>query len=416
MFTARCVQIAFAVALGLIGWVAHAQEWTRFRGPNGTGLGLATNLPAQWTDADYRWKVKLPGAGHSSPVLWGDRLFVTGANATADQFVLVCLNAANGAELWRRAFPLPAYHTHANNTLATATPATDERHVYVSRVAGSDLLLTALNHDGSPAWEFNLGAIRTEHGQGHSPIVHAGRVILAKDHDQPGRIVALDAATGRLIWETPRRAGHADYSTPCVVPANDGADWLIFNTREDGVAAVDAATGKVAWQAPGVLSLRSVSSPVAVAGLLISSCGSGGGGNYVVALRPPAQPNEKPTIAWQIRKSAPYVPTTLALGERLFLWSEGGIVTCVRAATGEPVWQERVGGNYFSSPVCADGKLFNLSTTGEVVVVAASDKYALLGRNALGEGGHATPAVARGCLFVRTLNQLVCIGPRLAAP
>ena len=416
MFTARCVQIAFAVALGLIGWVAHAQEWTRFRGPNGTGLGLATNLPAQWTDADYRWKVKLPGAGHSSPVLWGDRLFVTGADAAADQFVLVCLNADTGQQVWQRDFPLPAYHIHANNTLATATPATDENHVYVSRVAGKDLLLTALNHDGSPAWEFNLGPIRTEHGQGHSPIVHAGRVILAKDHDLPGRIVALDAATGRLLWETPRRGGHADYSTPCVVPAKAGAEWLIFNTREDGIAAVDAATGKVAWQAPGVLSLRSVSSPVAVAGLLISSCGSGAGGNYVVALRPPAQPGEKPAIAWQIRKSAPYVPTSLALGELLFLWSEGGIVTCVRAATGEAVWQERVGGNYFSSPVCADGKLINLSTTGEVVVLAASDKYTLLGRNALGEGGHATPAVARGCLFVRTLNHLVCVGPRPATP
>ncbi len=416
MFAARTTLIGFAALLGLISPRVHAQEWTRFRGPNGTGFGLATNLPAHWTDADYRWKVRLPGAGHSSPVLWGDRLFVTGAVPATDQFVLVCLNADTGKQLWRRDFPLPAYTTHANNTLATATPATDQTHVYVSRVEGGDLRLTALNHDGSPAWEYDLGTIRTEHGQGHSPIVHAGRVILSKDHDLPGRIVALEAATGRLIWETPRRAGHADYSTPCVVAAKDGADWLIFNTREDGIAAVDAATGRVAWQAPGLLRLRSVSSPVSVAGLLIGSCGSGGGGNYVVALRPPARPGEVPAVAWQIRKSAPYVPTSLALGGLLFLWSEGGIVTCVRAATGEAVWQERVGGNYFSSPVCADGKLINLSTTGEVVVLAAGDSYELLGRNALDEGGHATPAVARGSLFVRTMNHLVSVGPRAATP
>jgi outer membrane protein assembly factor BamB len=397
---------------GALGTRALAQEWTRFRGPNGTGLGLATNLPARWAEADLRWKATLPGAGHSSPVLWGETVFVTGADVNADKLVVAALDTTDGHLRWRRDFPVANPPLHRNNSFATATPAVDERRLFVPRDEDGDLVLTALTHaNGSPAWEFNAGELVTEHGLGHSPIVHDGRVILAHDHDEAGRIVALDAATGRLLWETPRRPGRADYSVPALSEATGRDAWLIFNSQEDGICAVHPADGRVVWRSPPVLTMRSVSSPIAAAGLLFSSCGSGGGGNYVVALRPPTAPGSLPTIAYQVRKSAPYVPTPLALGELLFLWSDGGIVTCVRAASGAQLWQERVGGNYFGSPICADGKLINLSTTGEVVVLAAGEKYELLGRNALGEGGHATPAVAHGCLFIRTLGHLVCVGP-----
>ena len=128
-----------------------------------------------------------------------------------------------------------------------------------------------------------------------------------------------------------------------------------------------------------------------------------------MALRPPARVGEKPALAYEVRRSAPYVPTPLALGPLVFLWSDAGVVTCVRAETGEAVWQERVGGNFFSSPVCADGKLINVSTSGEVVVLAAGDKYELLGRTPLGEMSHATPAIALGRLFIRTLQHVVCV-------
>jgi outer membrane protein assembly factor BamB len=185
---------------------------------------------------------------------------------------------------------------------------------------------------------------------------------------------------------------------------------MVFNSQEDGVAALDPQDGHRAWQLDRVLDKRSVSSPVIAGGIVTASCGSGAGGNYVVALRPPQSPGAAPTVAYEIRRSAPYVPTPLALGDLLFLWSDGGIVTCVDAATGREHWQQRVRGNYFSSPVCADGKLYGVSTTGEVVVLAASKEFKELGRSALGETSHATPAIAGGRIYFRSLSQLLVVG------
>lgn len=393
----------------LVSATVGAQEWSRFRGSNGTGVGLATNLPSRWVERDLRWKAPLEGPGHSSPVLWGTRLFVTAADEGRGHFSVVCLDADDGRRLWQRDFPVPHYTLHRNNTLATSTPATDVERVYVPRVEGRTLVLTALTHGGEPAWEFPAGRFTTEHGLGLSPIVHEGRVVFSKDHDEAGQIFALDPATGRRLWETPRSAGRADYSVPFVFRAQNGPEWLIFNTQEDGISAVEAATGKLAWRSDQVLRMRSVSSPIAAAGLLFSSCGSGGGGNYLVALRPPARPGAKPEVAYEVRRSAPYVPTPLSLGALAFLWSDAGVVTCVRAETGETVWQERVGGNYFSSPVSADGKLINVSTTGEVVVLGVGDQFVLLGRTPLGEASHATPAIALGRVFFRTLEHVICV-------
>jgi outer membrane protein assembly factor BamB len=400
----------------LLALTARAQEWPRFRGPNGTGLGSATNLPMHWTATDYQWQLRLPGAGHSSPVLWGARLFVTCADAATGQWRLVCVDSTRGTVAWQKAFPLPVHSLHRNNTFATATAAVDAQRVYVPRIEGKELRVLALAHDGTPAWEFNAGPFQTEHGLAHSPIRQGNLLIFAADHDLAGRIVALDAASGRLVWERPRSAGRADYSTPCLFRPEGGAPVLIFNTLDDGVSAVDPASGRSVWSAERLLSLRSVSSPVSADGLLISSCGSGGGGNYVVALRPPAQPGAKPAAAYEVRKSAPYVPTPLAVGPLLFLWSDGGIVTCLESATGKTFWQERVGGNYFSSPVCTDGKLYGVSAAGEVVVLAAAREFQELGRGALGEPAEATPAIANGRIYFRTLNRLLCLGPKRDRP
>ena len=408
----KCCLVWLVLGATLVAGPAQSQEWTRFRGPNGTGLGNATNLPARWTAADYQWKLRLPGSGHSSPVLWGERLFVTCADAAAGRWRLVCVNAAHGSVAWQKDFPLPSHALHRNNTYATATAAVDDQRVYVPRLDGKELHLLALTHTGTPAWEFNAGPFQTEHGLAHSPIRQGNLLIVADDHDLAGRILALDAASGRLVWEVPRSAGRADYSTPCLYQPEGAAPVLIFNTGEDGVSAVDPKNGELVWSAARPLSLRSISSPVIAGGLLFSSCGSGGGGNYVVALRPPAQPGGKAEVAYELRKSAPYVPTPLALGPLLFLWSDGGIVTCAESATGKTLWQERVGGDYLSSPVCADGKLYGVSVTGEVVVLAADRQFQELGRSSLGAPAEATPAVANGHLYFRSLNELLSLGPK----
>jgi len=408
----RPLALAALLALGLlnIAPLSQTQEWTRFRGPNGSGLSTATPLPTQWTAADYNWRIKLPGAGHASPVLWGQHVYVTAADPAGGQLELLAIQATNGAVAWTRAFPQVRYSTHRNNSLASATPAVDAAHVYLPRQDGRNYYLTALDHAGRQVWELPLGTATTEHGSGHSPVVHRDLVILAVDHDTTGRILAVDTTTGALRWEVPRRPGRSDYSTPCLFPLSGGAEALVFNTQEDGIAAVDALQGRVLWQVDGVLDKRSVSSPIAAGGLIFSSCGSGGGGNYVVALRPDPIGSQPPEVAYQIRRAAPYVPSPLALGDLLFLWSDSGIVTCAKLASGELVWQERVGGNYFSSPVCANGHLYGTSNTGEVVVLAAAPQFQLLGRSSLGEATHATPAIAGGHLYFRTLTHLASLG------
>jgi outer membrane protein assembly factor BamB len=403
--------IAVALAAEALTASVGAQEWTRFRGPNGGGLGQATNLPTRWSSRQITWQAPLPGVGHSSPVNWGGRLFVTAADRDTDRLSMVCLDAETGQARWQHAFPAPHHVLHRNNTFATSTSATDPQHVYVLRIEAGDMRLSALTHAGRSAWEYNAGRFVTEHGLGTSPIVYDGRVVFAKDHDQVGEIIALEADTGRLLWRTPRRPGRADYSVPCVFQPDRPDARLIFNSQEDGVCAVDPASGRIVWQSGTVLRMRSVSSSIVAEGLLFSSCGSGGGGNYAVALRPPERGGEGPEVAYEMRKSAPYVPTPLALGRLVFMWSDGGIVTCLRAATGEEVWQERVGGNYFSSPVAADGKVFNVSTAGELNVLEAGEQYHFLGRTPLGEPCHATPAIVRGRLYVRTLSRVFCLGP-----
>jgi len=222
--------------------------------------------------------------------------------------------------------------------------------------------------------------------------------------------VAVDAKTGSTVWQTPRTSAVVAYSTPCVYePRNDQAA-VIFNSQAHGIYAVDPDTGKVLWEFDKAFDKRSVSSPIVAGDIVYGSCGSGGGGNFVTAVKAGNGRGRKPELAYQLKKSAPYVPTGVAAGELLWLWSDGGIVTCMHAPTGEIRYQERVGGNFFGSPVWIDGRLFCISTSGEIVVVEASDKFNVLHRFSLNETCHTTPAVALGSMFVRTEKHLLSIG------
>jgi outer membrane protein assembly factor BamB len=201
------------------------------------------------------------------------------------------------------------------------------------------------------------------------------------------------------------------YATPCVYEPKNGKAVLIFNSQGNGMYALDPDTGKVAWEYDQAFDKRTVSSPVVSGDLILGSCGSGGGGNLVTAVRPgDEKTGRKPELAYQIKQSAPYVPTCVVVGDLAWLWSDGGIVTCLHAPSGAIRYQERVGGNYFGSPVWVDGRLFCVSTAGELVIVEASEKFNVLHRYALHELCHSTPAVALGRLLVRTEKHLFSIG------
>lgn len=400
------------VALTLVAsaCVASAQDWTRFRGPNGSGVSATKTIPAQWTEKDFRWKQALPGTGHSSPVLWGEKVFVTSCEERSGQFQVLCLNANDGRQLWRKEFPLTTFRKNNLNTFASSTPTVDAERVYVCRTDSAQISLLALDHRGEVTWQRQLGPFKAQHGSGTSPILHDGLVVLANEQDGDSFIVALDARTGETRWQTPREPTEAAYSTPCVFQPKTGRPELVFASGSHGLYALASDTGKVLWDFPAAFDKRSVSSPLIAGELILGSCGSGGGGNYVIAVRPGIAGGTPAGRVYEVRKSAPYVPTSVCVGEWLYLWSDGGIVSRVHAASGEVKWQERVGGNYFGSPVWVDGRLFCVSRNGEVVVVAAGEKFELLARNPLGETTHSTPAVAGGRMFIHTSGHLYCVG------
>lgn len=417
--TLRCL-LALAIA-GLLATSTSAQEWSRFRGPNGSGISDATTIPSTWTEKDINWSVKLPAGGHSSPVLWGKKIFLTGADDedTAQRFVF-CVDADSGKILWNQHFPSKHHTKHAFNSFASATAAADAERVYVVWSTPSQYTFMALDHDGNKVWELDLGPFISQHSCGTSPVVYDDLVVLANDQDEEGGgksfLLAVDAATGEIRWKTERLSTRVAYSTPCIYKGADGRDQMIFNSMSHGMTSIDPRTGKTLWEIAAVegeplLDKRSCSSPVLADGIITASCGSGGGGNYVVAIRPgtPGQLDSAEMI-YKVDRSAPYVCTPLAKDNLLYLWSDGGVVSCLEASTGEVHWRKRVKGDYFGSPVCVDDRLFCVSTDGTVVVLKASKEYELLAENELKELCHSTPAVADGKMFVRTYTHLHSIG------
>ena len=403
--------------LWMVGLIAlgpspgQAQEWTRFRGPNGTGLSDATTIPVTWTEKDYHWKVALPGGGHSSPVLWGDRVFVTSGDAGAPKTILVCLKASDGSTLWTREFPSKHHAMNGLNSYATPTPAVDKDRVYLCWVTPERFSVAALDPDGTEVWRRDLGPFVSQHGHGASPIVFEDLVVLSNDQDGRSFLVALDAATGKTRWLTERRSVKAAYSTPCVFQREGGPPELIFTSMAHGITSVDPQTGKVNWEVGDAFPKRVVASPLVAAGLIFGGCGEGGAGMHVIAIRPdPKSPEAAPKAAYEITERQPYAPTAVAKGDLVFLWGESSTVICIRAATGQEVWREKVGGQFYGSPVCVNGRLYCISTKGEVVVLAAADKYELLARNPLGEPSQATPAVSGGRMYLRTYSHLISVG------
>ncbi|MEX0678492.1 MAG: PQQ-binding-like beta-propeller repeat protein [Pirellulales bacterium] len=407
---ASIVVLLLCSALGP-GNVAGAQEWTRFRGPNGSGQSEATTIPAQWNEGDYLWKAALEGKGNSSPVLWGDKIFLTSANPDDGTRYVLCLSAADGKLLWKRDYPSQTHQIHEQNTLASSTPTVDENRVYCAWSTPEEFTLLAIAHDGSSAWRADLGPFVSQHGFGTSPILIGELLIITNDQDADSFLIAVDRTSGATRWKVPRRhiqEQNTCYSTPCVFTRPGGAAELIVCSRQYGVTSVDPVSGQTNWQAE-VLPSRAVSSPIVAGGLILASCGSGAGDNVVVAIKPYAN-GDKPEVVYQIDKSAPYVPSLVAKDELVFLWGDRGVVTCIDAASGTVHWRERVGGNYFGSPVRVGDRVYCISAEGEVVALAASDRFKLLGRCPLGETSRATPAVADGRMFLRTESHLVAVG------
>ena len=389
-----------------------AQEWTRFRGPNGAGLGVAEKFPAELSERDFFWKIELPGRGHASPVVWGERIFVTSNPAETTQRVVSCVSAVDGKTLWKKEYATGGYRQHSDNNYAAATPAVDAERVYFHWASPEASGLVALDQkDGRELWKVDLGPFLAKHGPGTSPIVFEDLVILDFDQDEgKSFLLAVDVKTGKTRWRRPHEGTKSSASTPCIFTPKSGAPQIITESFSTGVVASDARTGAVVWQFPSIMTKRCVSSPfVTPGGLIIAQCGEGRAESFVEAVRPAAD-GKSAEKAYEVLRVGGYVPTPIAVGELLFLWKENGLVTCLRSATGEQLWSERVEGAFYGSPICVNQRLYNMTMRGDLVVLAVGEKFQPPQRLALGEGSHATPAVSGGRMYLRTFTHLIAVG------
>lgn len=424
-----------ATVLLLVGFAIMASaatpEWDRFRGGNGNGASDATTIPTTWTAEDYNWQVELPGTGHSSPVIFDGRVFLTCADSGTAERRIVCLSTTDGRTLWRRDYPSQIVAQHPDNGYATATPAVDEHGVVVTWATSQEVVLLALDLDGTEMWRRDLGPFVGPHGTGTSPIIVGDLVVLANEQEDykvlaramgqenpegpagESFLIAVDRASGETRWQVPRKTTMAPYSTPCVRKTEDGATEIIFSSTSYGVTAVDAATGQTNWEVPDLFEDRCVASPIVAAGFVFASYGHGTSGKLCVAIRPGVSTSgEGREVAYEITRSVPLVPTPLVVGQRLYQWGDNGVVSCLDVSDGKVIWTERVGGNFFGSPVCVADRLYCISKTGEVVVLAASDTFQILARVPLGEPSFATPAIADGVMYLRTASHLYSLGGR----
>jgi outer membrane protein assembly factor BamB len=400
-------------AAALIGSAA-ADNWPRFRGPNGTGVSDDKNVPVEWNDKQgVLWKTPLPGSGNSCPVVWGDRVFLESATADGKERVLLCLDVASGKVRWTRAVPGAKAPTHPKNSLASSTPATDGKRVYALFWDGKDVAVHAYDLDGKPLWQAPLGPFKSQHGAGTSPVVYQDHVFVANDQDGTAAVVALDADTGNAAWRAKRDAYRTCYSTPFVLDnPTVGPELLVASST--GVTGYDPKTGGENWTAhwrwtSSPNPLRTVASPVTSHGMIFVSGGEGPAGpREVVAVKVGGKGAD--SLVWDQKRDLPYVSCLLSRGDYLYYVTDDGFAGCRLARTGAKVWHQRLGGGMTASPVLIDGKVYACDDDGDVYVFAAEPTFKLLAKNSVGEPVSATPAVADGRLFIRGSNHLFCIG------
>jgi outer membrane protein assembly factor BamB len=417
------------LAAGWLAGSAPASNWDRFRGPNGTGTADDKDVPVTFGPKDnLLWKVPLPGTGNSSPVVWGQHLFVQAAGEDGKSRTLLCLDTADGKTRWQRTIPGVPAKIHPQSSFASSTPATDGRAVYVAFWDGKNIVLSAYDFQGTPRWSKDLGPFVSQHGAGASPILYKDKVIFANDMDRmedktkkpvprPSILVALDKKDGRIVWETPREAERACYSAPFLLERPGAAPELVVLSTT-AITAYDPDSGSKLWEVTGWqgkaarMPLRTVAGPALAGDVLVACSGDGAGDRLAVAFALPGKAGDAQRL-WEnpSRKEFPYVPCPLAHGEHFYFVNDAGYAGCYHARTGKAVWLERLQEDRFTaSPLLIDGKVYAASERGDVFVFAAAPTYKLLAQNDLGERIRATPAVADNRLYVRGERSLFCIG------
>ena len=425
---------------------ASAANWPNWRGPASNGITDEKNLPERWSATEnVVWKTDLVGQGVSSPIVFGNRVFVTsqlgtglrkpgnhprlsqGAEATSSGeralgasrspsddktlFIVEAFNRADGRRMWEYRLDAvgPLTGVHEKHNLASPSPVTDGQMVYAWFGTGQ---IVALDTNGKLVWQRHLGQENSPFdinwGHASSPALFEDSLILLCDHSPAAYLLAVDKRTGKDKWKTDRGRGRMSYATPFVVNAASGPE-LIVNSSER-VDAYDARTGSFLWHVGGQNQFP-IPVPTYSDGIVYLSRGYRSG--PYMAIRPGGRGDVSSShVVWQVNTGAPYISSLVYDGGLLYMANDVGALTVVDAKTGDKVWQERVEGVFSASPVAGDGKIYFVSETGETIVVRSGREPRIIAKNDIGERLIASPAISDGQIFLRSDDKIFCIGKR----
>jgi outer membrane protein assembly factor BamB len=388
-----------------------AKYWPRWRGPSGQGFVAPGKYANTWSPTrNVKWRVQVPGQGNSSPIVWGDRIFLTTAHDGGARLSLVAFLRADGRQLWETFVPQTRRErVHQKNGHASATPVTDGRLVYASFGSNG---LAAFDFSGKMVWHRPFGDINNYHGPAGSPILYKDRIFLYQDGDGSGGqrsfVGAFDAKTGRTLWETPR-AETVGWGTPVVISVDEHDELIVSSQRR--VAAYDPQSGRELWTVRGN-TFEVIPTPVVAHGLVFCSSGRAG---PTIAIRPGGKGDVTSThVAWSTPRGSPFVPSGVVHEGLLYLINDmQSILTVYDAQSGALAYQGRLGvaqrEGFSASPVVVNGEVFFTNDEGETFVVKAGREFKLLHTNTLGERTLASPALVDGVWYWRTASSLVAI-------
>ncbi|OHB86275.1 MAG: quinonprotein alcohol dehydrogenase [Planctomycetes bacterium RBG_16_64_12] len=400
---------------------AGGENWTSYRGPTDQGHSDATGLPVRWSESEnVVWKTPIAGKAWSSPVIWGDRIWLTSAPEEGTQLFVLSVDKNSGKIVFRkqvRYVPGPQY-CHPFNSYASPSPVVEEGRVYVS--FGSPYNGCLDSQTGEVIWERTDFVCNHFRGAGSSPFLYQDLFILHFDGSDHQYVVALDKHTGKTVWKTDRSVDFQDLDPATGRPSLDGDYRKAFSTPviadvqgkpvlislgSMALYAYEPLTGEELWRVETIGSHSGACRPVVGHGLVFSPMGSGPG--LLLAVRPEGRGVVTDThVAWQYKRTVPRRPSLLLVGDLLFMVDDDGVAACLEAKSGKEVWSERLGGNYSASPIYAEGRVYFFDQSGKSTVIEAAPEYRQLAVNHLDEGFMASPAASGSALYLRTKTDL----------
>lgn len=409
----------FLVSLSSSG----AEEWPGWRGPRGDGTSSEKHLPIRWSATEnIAWKTAIPGIGHSSPIVWGNRVFVTSCREKEGERLLVCLDRRDGKVLWQSTvLAAPLEKKHRLNSYSSATPATDGEHVWVAFLDFPNVQAACYDMDGTKVWQTSPGKLLSMHGFCSSPVLHKDMVILNGDQDAQGYLVALDKKTGAQRWRVNRPNRTRSYCTPVLIhPKEKPETTQLVLSGSKCVTGYDADTGKLLWVLDGPTE-QYVASLVYEQNVLFLTTGFPE--YHLMGLSPDGEGNITGTkyVVWHHNnaangaRGASYVPSPLAYQGHFYVVSDPGFLTCLEAKTGKKLWLKKLGRRHSASGLLADGHMYFTDDDGITWVLKAGTTFEVVAKNALGQECYASPAVSRGQIFLRGGSHLFCIGEQKKA-